>query len=109
MSSSGGGLTSLSAGGPNRASMRPSTKAVSSAVRPSPSRPHPKCFSRGSVIAFPPAFLGFVAQYSCGADLTSAIHRPLAVREHRHPPLGHRLDALLEVIGFAQPVLLLEL
>src|SRR3974377_2098503 len=35
---------------PKRASARAITKASSSAVRPSPSRPHPKCFIRAADI-----------------------------------------------------------
>jgi hypothetical protein len=65
MSSSRGGLTSPSASGPNRCSTRPSTKASSAGVKPSPSRPQPKCFSRCCITAYPPRDCGLGNGITC--------------------------------------------
>jgi hypothetical protein len=63
--------------------MRPSTKASSVGIKPSPSRPHPKCFNRGSVIAFLPFYCGPDGSTSIGVRAFGAvIFEPMLATVH---------------------------
>src|SRR5215467_12686636 len=70
MSSRRGALALSFSAAPKRASARATTKASSSAVRPSPSRPQPKCFSRGADISSLPAACGTIAIFERDANIS---------------------------------------
>src|SRR5262245_61248413 len=101
MSSRRGALALSFSAVPKRASARAITKASSSAERPSPSRPQPKCFSRAADISGPPVRLSAPGRlpHSVHLDAAGDVEGDpgdvvgLAEVDDRLPDVGRRLLA----------------